>query len=77
MQPHGLGQVETSDDVKNTRRNDVRVAAADVEDVERLPMAIDPGADVEEPWWCVIALVYITLAGPRRVGQAPSSGRGV
>jgi hypothetical protein len=64
MQPHGLGQVETSDDVKNTRRNDVRVTAADVEDVERLPMAIDPGADVEEPWRCVIALVYITLAGP-------------
>lgn len=40
-------------------------------------MTIDPGADVEEPWWRVVALVDVAFAGPGRVGQAPRSGRGV
>lgn len=37
-------------------------------------MAVDPGADVEQPGGRVFALVDVALAGPRRMREGPSSG---
>ena len=44
MQPNGLRQVEARHDVKDARGENVWVTAADVEDVEGLPVAVEPGA---------------------------------
>jgi hypothetical protein len=47
MQAHRLRQVQMGNEIKNARSNDIRVSAANIENVERLPMAIKPCADVE------------------------------
>jgi hypothetical protein len=71
MQTNRLRQIETSDNIENARRDDVRITATYIENVERLPVAVDPGADVEEPWRRVVALVDVAFSGPRRVRQGP------
>ena len=74
MQAHRLRQVQTGNKIKHARSNDIRVSAADVENVERLPVAVKPGADVEQPRRCVFAFVYIAFLGPGSMREAPSSG---
>jgi hypothetical protein len=73
MQAHRLRQVQTSDNIKNTRSKDVRVSSTDVENIKRLPVAIYPCADIEQPRRCVFAFVYVAFLGPGRVRKAPRS----
>ena len=74
MQAHRLRQVQMGNEIKNARSNDIRISAANIENVERLPVAIKPCADVEQPWRRVVAFVYIAFLGPGSMREAPSSG---
>ncbi len=71
MQAQRLGQIEACNHVKHARGDNIRVAAADIENVKRLPVAINPGADVEQPRWRVFALVDVALLSPGRVRDTP------
>ena len=64
MQAQRLGEVQAPNHVEHARRHDIRVTAADVENVKGLPVAVHPGADVEQPSGRVFALVDEAFSSP-------------